>query len=358
MKKIFLLCNVFIAAFCTLLTSCSEKTAKSGQVTIVYTGNIGARYDPCGCRIPLGGLARRSTAVNEIRDLESNVIILDSGALLYEKHRLYPPYEPVLRQQARLMVDMLNKIGLDASNVSSMDLANSPDSLLTIDKISSWPWLSANVVWKETGNLIFQPDMIKTTGNMNVGIFGFMDQSSNGTPFFDESSPVDILDPVETAKKEVKKLKAEGVDLVVALIYMNKDDVENLIRSVPGINLAIYSHTNEHNPSSDPTFFVPYKVNDTVVARCPDGGRVVGIMKLEMWNGSTDFTNGVKYVDLRPESVKKAEDIKDRKSNFTNVFINLDPSISRDREIQDYIDEVGGRLEASRERLKKETEKS
>ena len=167
---------------------------------------------------------------------------------------------------------------------------------------------------------------------------------------------MDILDPVETAKNEVKKLKAEGVDLIVALMYMNKDNVENLVRSVPGINLVIYGHTNEHNPGSDPTFFVPYKVNDTVMARCPDGGRVVGIMKLEMWNGSTDFTNGVKYMDLRPESVKEAVDIKDRKSNFTNVFINLDPSIARDREIQDHLDEVGGRLEEQRKQLKKETD--
>lgn len=343
--------------YCIAACSSPKPTGKSGKLTIIYSGNVGARYDPCGCRIPLGGFARRSTAVKGIMSNDPYVLRLDSGALLYEKHQLYPPYEVTMRMTARLVAEVIDKMGIDAVNVSSMDLANSADSLLVFDKEFSWPWLSANIVWKNTGELVFTPDIIKTIGNFRVGIFGIIDQASRGIPLIDDRADIKALDPFETAKKEVEKLQKEA-DIVIALAYMEKERVEELVGNVSGINMVIQSHTREHNPSSDHIHFLPYKVGETIIARCPDGGRVLGVMKLEIWNGSLSFRNEVLHKDLRPDSVKKEEKPENRESNFTNDFINLDPSIQRDRPIQDYLNEVGGKIDKLKEQLKRESEKS
>ncbi|MCE5250818.1 hypothetical protein LLG96_11420, partial [bacterium] len=200
MKRLFLwsvMCGLMIYV---LSCSSSKNTGKSGIVTIIYSGNIGARYDPCGCRIPLGGLARRSTAISDIKSMSENVLVLDTGALVFEKHNLYPPYENTTRMTAHLVTEMMNRIGIDAVNVSKIDLASGPDTLLAISKESSWPWLSANIVWKDSGNLLFTPDIIKTAGNFNVGIFGLMDQTSMGIPLLNERDPITVLDPAETAR--------------------------------------------------------------------------------------------------------------------------------------------------------------
>ena len=349
MKRMYLQGVLIGLLMCILsCSSPSENIVKNGKLTILYSGNIGARYDPCGCRIPLGGLARRSTVIEDVKNRKQDVLVLDSGALIYEKHQLYPPYEPTARMAAHLVIDMINKMGIDAVNVSSMDLSNSVDSLLAIDGATSWPWLSANIVWKDSGELVFTPDIIRTVGDFRVGIFGLI---------VDESAPIKVIDPVETAKSEVAKLKKE-TELIIALAYMEKDKVEELIEEVEGIHLIIQGHTREHNPSSDHIHFLPYKVYDTIIARCPDGGRVLGILELEIWNGSFKFGNAVENVDLRPEAVKLAENPADKKSNFTNEFIDLDPSIVRDRAIQDHLNSVGNRIDEIREKLKKESEKT
>ena len=357
MKWHYRLSSIIVLAVLILSCSSTKEKGKSGKVTIIYSGNIGARYDPCGCRIPLGGLARRSTLINGIKSADSDVLVLDTGALIFERHRLYPPYESVSRMSAHLVVDMVNKIGMDAGNVSAMDLADGPDSLIAYAKLSSWPWLSANVVKRGTGERLFTPDVMKTVGSLQIGIFGFMDQTSIGVPFFDDNAPVQVLDPVETARSEVDKLRKAGADLVIALAYMDKDNVERLLNTVPGINLLIFGHTKEHNPSSDQTFFMAYKVKDTIVARCPDGGRVLGVMRIEMWNGSTQFEDGTMSTDLRPEAVREAEKPENKKSFFTNVFVNLEPSIKRDRAIQDELDKVGAVIDSLREELRIESEK-
>jgi 2',3'-cyclic-nucleotide 2'-phosphodiesterase (5'-nucleotidase family) len=357
MKRLCPLMISFIAVIGLLSCSGAPKQEKNGRVTIVYSGNIGARYDPCGCRIPLGGFARRSTAIDSIRTADSDILVLDTGALIFERHHLYPPYEPVNRMTAHLVVEVMNKLGMDAANVSAMDLSDGPDSLLAYAAASSWPWLSANVVRRGTGELLFTPDILKTVGGLNVGVFGFMDRVTMGIPFFDERSPVDVLDPIETARSEVAKLRSRGADLIVALAYMDKENVELLINAVPGINLLIYGHTKEHNPSSDQTFFVPYMIGETIVARCPDGGRVIGAMKLEMWHGSTHFEDGSAAARLRPEAVRQAEDSKDKRSNYTHSFIELSPAIKRDRAVQDRLDEVGKRIESLRDSLRTEAEK-
>ena len=96
MKWHYRLSSIIILAVLMLSCSTPKEKGKSGKVTIIYSGNIGARYNPCGCRIPLGGLARRSTIIKGIKDTDSNVLVLDTGALIFERHRLYPPYESAL----------------------------------------------------------------------------------------------------------------------------------------------------------------------------------------------------------------------------------------------------------------------
>ncbi len=333
---------VFFLFLTVVFPCCSGKGSKSSgknaKLTIIYTGNIGGRIDPCGCRIPKGGLARRATVLNEMREQAPDAIALDSGALLYETTRLNPPFEPAHRAKARLAVEEVIRTGIDAVNVSAMDLADSADSLVAYGA-RGMPWISANIVWRKTGELVFKPDMIKTAGNLRVGIFGFMDENTMGASFFDETTPLKVLDPVETARKEVEKLRKD-CDIIIALAYMDFDRVQKLTAAAPGIDVAIVSHTRSHNPGSEHVHFMPVKEGKTVLARCPDGGRVIGRLELDIVNGSTDFTDADAIKDLRPAEVRARDKNVTMSSTYRNFFTDLDPSVASVLAVQEKVEQA------------------
>ena len=349
MKKTFY--GALIISLLILLVSCYKDSGdpagqnlNSGKFTIVYTGNVGGKVNPCGCRIPLGGFARRSTVIDEIRKDAGDVLILDSGALLYPHYYMYSPYDYIQKIIAHLIMDVNNDIGMDALNVSSYDIANSPDSLLVFDRTYPAKWLSANMVRKDSGELIYKADAVFTAGDFRVGVFGFMAQKSQGIDIFDEDAPVRVLDPYETARKEVAKLQKDN-DIIIALSYMNLEKVKKLVEEVPGINIVIASHTREHTPSSDHYLFQPVTINNTIIVRCPDGGRVIGRLDLVVANGSLEFIESSKIVDLRPASVKE-KDKTFAKSTYKNTFIDLGPGIKRAPAIQEKIDIFSKRVYA------------
>lgn len=355
-RKEFILMNkpftgmIFLLLFILSLSCSGEnkekqtggQTLKSGKITIVYTGNVGGKINPCGCRIPMGGLARRATVIDNIRKEAQNILVLDSGALLYPSFFMYPPYDFTSRILSHLITEVVNDIGINALNVASYDIANSPDSLLTFDREFPSVWLSANIVWKNSGELVFRPDTTFTVGDFRVGVFGFMDQKSIGVDIFDEKAPVRVLDPVETVKNEVSKLKKDN-DLVIALAYMDFEKVKNLVEGISGLNVVIASHTREHSPSSDHNVFQPGLVNNTIIVRCPDGGRVVGRLDLNIANGLTEFIDSEKYVDLRPVSVREKEE-PSRQSTYTNTFIDLDPGVAYNPAVKEKIDIFSARV--------------
>ncbi len=338
MKRLFFL--FFIVLIACMAAGCSKSgsAGKSGKLTVIYTGNIGGILESCGCRIPKGGIAKRATVLAEMKQEAPDAIVLDSGALLHDSSRLNPPLEDVYRRRMRLLVDEFKRMGIDGANISHMDLSNTADSLVAYGS-NGLPWLSANVAWKNSGKLIFQADTLRTVGDLTVGIFGFMDDNTMGVAFFDESSPIKVLNPTETVRAEVQKLRKK-CDVLICLAYMDMDRVQKLVTDIPGIDVAVVSHTRSHNPSSEHPNFQPVKQGKTLLVRCPDGGRVVGRLELSLVNGSPDFTDAEANKDLRPEEVQRADKRAPTVSTYRNFFTDLDPDVKRVPEIQAKVDAV------------------
>ncbi len=334
MRKVALI----LLSFAIIFQSCSKTSELSvKKLTIVYTGNIGGRKNPCGCKPPLGGFARRSTVIDALRDMFDNLFVVDSGAMLYPHNFLVPPYDYVFRVDGHVSAQAVDTIGIDAVNVSSYDLSGSADSLLAIDKITSFPWLSANLAWRDSGELVFTPRIITTKGGIRIGIFGLMADNFMGTKMYKEDSPIKVLDPVETAKQEVSKLREES-DLIISLAQMSFNEVEEICEKVSGIDIIVHSHNGYHNPGSDPNAFSPVTKGETLILRCPDGGRVVGYLDLEIVNNSTDFTE----IDESPYKISDSSDdvitARDTGSTYINYFINLGTELKSDTEIQISLD--------------------
>jgi len=335
----------FFAAFCTLaitaaMLSCggsgnAPKSTAEGFITIVYSANVGAETDPCGCRIPEGGFARRATVLDSLRGVYDNVLVLDSGGMLYPWNNLYPPYDVTAPVVADLIVGLLDELKFDAVNVSSFDLTLGPDSLLAYARTMNTKWLSSNIVWKKSGERIFTPDVTYDVNGLKVSVFGLIDQHSRGMTILGDNSPAEVTDPFAAAREEVGKFKSS--DVVIGLCYMDLDRVKELVIAVPGIDLVIMAHTLEHRDSND--ILPPMKVGGTVIARCADGGRVIGKITLIVKNGDTDFIDATQRLELQP-GVEKDTDLKLEQSAYVNAFYILGPKIPSVESIKARVEKV------------------
>lgn len=341
----------YVLAVNILFLSCSKTSVKEREkLTVIYSGNIGGQKDPCGCKPSMGGYARRSTVIDALRSEYDNIIILDSGAMLYASNFLVSPNDFLFRLNASVSVKAVELTGIDAVNVSSYDLANSVDSLLAIDKATPFPWLSSNLTWRDSGDLVFTPDIVLNKGNVRVGVFGVMADNFMGSPLYNEDSPLKVLDIIETAEKEVAKLRKE-CDLIIALAYMSVVEMQELSERVSEIDIIILSHNRYHNPSSNHNEFAPIKKGKTLIARCPDGGRVIGYLDLEIINRSTDFVEvSIDESTGQNAAVKNSADIT-LHSTYMNHFIDLGPEIKSDEEIQAIVDSVEETKKAYRDSL-------
>jgi len=335
----------FFAAVCAVLISFSiiscggsedaPKSATEGFVTIVYSGNVGAETEPCGCRIPEGGFARRATVLDSLRGVYDNLLVLDSGGMLYPWNYIYPPHDVTSPVVADLIVDLLDELKFDAINVSSFDLALGPDSLLAYSTTMNTKWLSSNIVWEKSGERIFTPDVTYDVNGLKVSVFGLIDQLSRGMIILGDNSPAEVTDPFAAAREEVEKFKSS--DVVIGLFNMDLDRVKELVVEVPGIDLVIMGHTLEHKDSND--ILPPMKVGNTVIARCADGGRVIGKITLIVKNGGTDFIDATQRLTLQP-GIEKDTDLKLEQSSYVNAFYTLDPKIPSVESIKERVEKV------------------
>lgn len=161
---------------------------------------------------------------------------------------------------------VLREMEYDAVNVGDYDLAAGASYLL--DDEDTFPLLSSNLVAPESGELLFQPYIIRKVRGLRVGIIGLLDPR-----YIPEDSEVVANDPVEAAAAVVKKL-AKKCDLLVALSHLGRTTEKRLLEDVPEIDILVSGgHTG-------PALKKPQHRGRPVAARTPVKGDAPGQLRL------------------------------------------------------------------------------
>ena len=333
-KKVLLfLIMVLVGVSCS---SKKESKLKTTEFTIVYTSNIGGRYNPCGCRVPTGGLARRVETLKNILKENPKTLIFDSGSLLFPQNVHSKGYTLIDRITARLTSGIIQEAGLHALNVSSFDLVDGPDSLRSYFKAGLPVLLSCNIISKETGKTLFQPDTVFVVDDMRIGVFGLCSVLNTEFNSFADSS-LSVLDPFESGKKEVEKLKKD-CDFIVGLFYMDPRDAMSFAKKTPGVNVIVQSHTGEQIPNDSASQVPVYNINNTIVTFCPDGGRVIGRLDFILADKSTDYKECKQLLAYKYARDRGEKSAMPKESIYSNYFIKFDSSIVADSLIQKRIE--------------------
>ena len=234
--------------------SCTEQEVK--QITILHTNDVHSHIDPFGPNdgrnANKGGVARRATLIQRLRQENPNTLLLDAGDI-FQGTPYFNYYGGELEFKLMSMLDY------DAATIGNHDFDNGIDGLYAQLPHAQFDFISANYNFKNTimdGHVA--PYKIFIKNGVRIGVFGLGIELEGlvGKDMFKETK---YLDPIEIAQDMSRILKTEDqCDLIICLSHLGYDyenpqkvSDRSLARSTKNIDLIIGGHT--HTFLNEPT---------------------------------------------------------------------------------------------------------
>ena len=162
------------------------------------------------------GAAKFVTAVKEEKEKNKNTIVLSMGdnfngsALSNLLH-------------GKPVTDMFKLIGLDGSVIGNHEFDWSLNLLNTWSEDMGAPFLSANIYDKETNEIPSwaTPYIIKNIDGVKIGFIGLTTQETTIKSLPSNVNKFEFRNPTEVAEEYVKKLKDDGVNIIVLISHIS-----------------------------------------------------------------------------------------------------------------------------------------
>ncbi|MCL9415837.1 bifunctional UDP-sugar hydrolase/5'-nucleotidase UshA [Salmonella enterica subsp. enterica serovar Enteritidis] len=292
---------------------------KTYKITILHTNDHHGHF----WRSEYGeyGLAAQKTLVDSIRKevaQEGGSVLLLSGG---DINTGVPESD---LQDAEPDFRGMNLIGYDAMAVGNHEFDNPLTVLRQQEKWAKFPFLSANIYQKSTGERLFKPWAIFTRQDIKIAVIGLTtdDTAKIGNPEY--FTDIEFRKPAEEAKVVIQELNMnEKPDVIIATTHMghydNGDhgsnapgDVE-MARSLPAGSLEMIVGDHSQDPvcmASENkkqvnyvpgTPCAPDKQNGIWIVQAHEWGKYVGRADFEFRNGEMKMVN----YQLIPVNLKK-----------------------------------------------------
>lgn len=230
------------------------------------------RYTSEGFRIEtLGGYPRIMTKVKEYREkYPQEVLLMDNGDTLHGTRE-------AVDTQGEVMVPYLKALGVDAMTFH-WDSAYTPAHLKSLEEKLGYPILASNVYHRGTRKHFFQPSAILEKNGLTIGVIGLASNiiQKNMPAVFSEGA--DFTDGISEARAQVKKLRSQGVDLVVLLSHLGYPQDIALLEQVEGIDLCLSGHTHNRVRS-------PQKIGGAYIIQSGALASSLGFLRLQVDQG-------------------------------------------------------------------------
>lgn len=213
----------------------------------------------------IGGAARLVTAIGERRKAHEgqNVLLLNGGDN-FQGSLFYTTFK------GKAEGEFLNLMKFDAMTVGNHEFDDGEDALVPFLEMVEFPVLSANVTpnaQSKVGDKI-KPSIVLEVGGQKIGIIGAV---TTDTPDIASPGPnIAIEDDIAKITAEVEKLKAAGVNKIIALTHVGYVRDKEAIAKIPGIDVVVGGHSHSLLSNTDAKAEGPYP---TMVDN-PDGYKV------------------------------------------------------------------------------------
>ncbi|MER1980256.1 bifunctional UDP-sugar hydrolase/5'-nucleotidase UshA [Citrobacter amalonaticus] len=227
----------------------------------------------------------------------------------------------------------MNLIGYDAMAVGNHEFDNPLTVLRQQEKWAKFPFLSANIYQKSTGERLFKPWAIFKRQDLKIAVIGLTtdDTAKIGNPEF--FTDIEFRKPAEEAKVVIQELQMnEKPDVMIATTHIGHYDNGNhgsnapgdveMARSLPEGALAMIVGGHSQDPVCmaaenkkqvdyvPGTPCAPDKQNGIWIVQAHEWGKYVGRADFEFRNGEMKMVN----YQLIPVNLKKKVTWEDGKS--------------------------------------------
>ena len=253
MKK--LLCSLFA------LSAVSTAMAQEVNIKLLGTSDIHGRVVPWSYGADVedksGSYAQIATYVKDVRKNNKNVVLVDVGDAIqdnqvdvFAKDKKYYKDHPIPK--------VLNEMNYDIFVLGNHEFNFGMKALDEILKDIKAKKLTANFYYKKNDKRYIDATTIIEKDGVKLGIIGL---STPMSAKFEEDTgnlkDMKFTSPTEEARTQVEKLKAKGVDAIIAVTHMGIDNENNIpdtgmrdvINAVDGIDVVIAGHMHKDVPS-------------------------------------------------------------------------------------------------------------
>jgi 5'-nucleotidase / UDP-sugar diphosphatase len=213
----------------------------------------------------IGGAGRLITALAQERQKlqGQNVIFLNAGDN-FQGSLFYTTYK------GKAEGEFLNQMKPDAMTFGNHEFDDGEDTLAAFMDMIKFPVVSANVLPVDQSKLKgkYTPSLVLEVGGQKIGVVGAVTND-----VVDISSPgpnLKIEDDAKSIAAEVEKLKAQGVNKIIALTHTGYPRDRDVIAKIPGVDVVVGGHSHTLLSNTDPKAEGPYP---TMVDN-PDGYKV------------------------------------------------------------------------------------
>jgi 5'-nucleotidase len=188
----------------------------------------------------------------------------------------------MIDDRAEVFLDAFAAMGQDAIGLGDRDLSLGRDRLLALAKKAKFPMLSANIVDKESKKPLFQERVILDRAGFKVGVFSVVTQSVVDRATVLDGNGIEIADPIEAAKEQVRALEAEGAQIIVALAHVDMEDARKLAQAAPKITAILGTNSQQ-------LLRYPEAVGTTYVCDAFSKGKYLSVLSLFVADGDKSF---------------------------------------------------------------------
>jgi 5'-nucleotidase / UDP-sugar diphosphatase len=259
-------------------------------------------------RTNIGGIARRATLVQQIREQlakrRTTVWLVDAGD--------FSDGTPMsLAYHGEADIAAMNAAGYTFGTLGNHEFNIPLAQTRKLIGLAQYPLLCANAVDNASGKLLMRESVVQNVGPVRIAVFGLITRQAATYPAAKEG--VTIAGEIETARRVVPALRKRA-DIVVLLSHAGEVVDRQLADQVPGIDVIVGGHSHSRLPVGDLAWHSDeLRVNDvngTVIVQAHQWGGELGRLDLLFVKDKTGWHVDRYHARLLPITSSIANDEK------------------------------------------------
>jgi len=282
-----------------------------------------------------GGLAARKTYVDKVKAGNPNTLVLDAGDVNTGN---------IVSNLAQAKPDILgmNLVGYQAMALGNHEFDVSLQSLQDRRKDATFPFLSANIYLKSTGQRLVDPYALIKLSDITVAVIGVTTPETLTATMPANVADLEFRDPAPEIKALVKEI-GNKADFVVVLSHLGLPADEALAAQLSGVDLIIGGHSHTYMPDAE-------IVNEIPIFQAYTGGLFVGRVDIQVSKGKvTSITAAADPINLSVELKEGAvaqgdvKEIKGKKYDFLAGYLEPDAAVAA--VLKPFVDQVSKEMD-------------